>query len=106
MKLRFNGNSIRLRLSQTDVQHILEGNDVVESVHFGGVNTVFNYAFKIPENGDEIQTTYHDNEIAVWVPKTMAIEWAAGNEVGLYHDLAAGNSTLSITIEKDFQCLH
>ena len=107
MKLRFNGNTIRLRLSRSDVQSIKEGKDLAEKVIFGNGQPDFQYALKLSHQSPNIEATCHASEIAVIVPKLMALDWAESDKVGLYRiPPAKQEETLSITIEKDFQCLH
>ena len=107
MKLRFNGNTIRLRLSRSDVQSVKEGKDVIEKVIFGNGQPDFQYVLKLSHQSTNIEATCQTNEIAVIVPKHVALDWAESSKVGLYRDPSAKQeATLSITIEKDFQCLH
>lgn len=107
MKLRFNGNTMRLRLSKTDVQSVKEGKDLVEKVIFGNGQPDFHYALKLSPQSTNIEATGQANEIAVIVPKHIALDWAESDKVGLYHHPSEQQKeALSITIEKDFQCLH
>lgn len=107
MKLRFNGNTLRLRLSRSDIQQVIEGNELLEKVTFGNGQPDFHYAFKLSDHLANIQATCQAHEIAVLVPRDMALEWAASDDIGLYHKpTSEQETTLSISVEKDFQCLH
>lgn len=107
MKLRFNGNTIRLRLSRSDVQQVEKGNEIIERVTFGQGQPNFSYVFKTSNQSTQIEARCLPHEITLIVPESMAIDWAASDKVGLYQDSQSGQgTTLSISIEKDFQCLH
>ncbi len=107
MKIRINGNSIRLRLSKSDIDQVLNHQDIIASVGFekeGKVN--FYYALKLSNENTEINARFNDNQITVTIPSTIALAWANNNQVGLYHQQTITDGTLAIIIEKDFQCLH
>ncbi len=107
MKLRFNGNSIRLRLSKSDIDNIINQEDIVESVSFDKTgNYVFNYVLKLSSSEPSINAYLSPNQITVSIPAEEGLQWAKGNKVGLYHQLPLANGELSVIIEKDYQCLH
>lgn len=106
MKIRILGNSIRLRLSQTEVKEILETGRVQQTIRFGtSARQQLHYALQkadIPI----INATYNDDEICVQIPRKMADDWASSNEVSLEtHVPIDEEETLRILVEKDFQCI-
>jgi len=98
MKLRILGNSIRLRLSQSEVDEIQNGNSVQEHVQFG--TNVFVYELK-PTSSSELNARFENNTIVVEIPFVLGNEWAAGNEVSLNGQAGP----VKLLIEKDFKCL-
>jgi hypothetical protein len=102
MKLRIRGNSIRLRLTRSEVDRFSETGRVEESVDFGADRQKFVYALAIDDRLDSIGAEYHDNVLSVLVPENIAREWAGTDLVGIGTDESAG---LSVLIEKDFACL-
>ncbi|MDN5213973.1 hypothetical protein QQ020_17995 [Fulvivirgaceae bacterium BMA12] len=107
MKLRFNKNTIRLRVSQSDLQKLMAENELVEKVHFGGDQANFYYKLKISGEVTAMLATCQQGEITVTIPQELAGDWATSGQTGLYHEQStASEATLSISVEKDFQCLH
>jgi hypothetical protein len=98
MKLRIRGNSIRLRLSQTEVDDLASKGRVEEATVFpGGERFVYSLACV---DGEEIGARFAGGSMEVTVPRARVRAWAASDEVGIESDGA-----LRILIEKDFQCL-
>lgn len=106
MKIRIKGNSIRLRLSQSEVELFDREGIVKEETNFGNENPVFLYALVKNENSKNITAVFHLNEIRVIVPQILGNNWAKTDLVGINADMPIQNNQfLSILIEKDFQCL-
>jgi len=107
MKLRINNNSIRLRLSQTEVGHILEGLTVTENLYLGNKAMGFGYSMIPDKKAKQIEAIYADNHLKVIVPVSLSGPWASSEEVTLRHVQDEGSEYENlILIEKDFQCLH
>lgn len=106
MKIRMLENSIRLRLTQTEVQHFLDKGVVQKVVKFGaGVSTHLHYALQ-KAAVSEILSTYTSNGIQVLVPHTIAEEWATTKLVSISAEMQISEEeVLKILIEKDFKCL-
>jgi len=106
MKIRILGNSVRLRLSQTEVERILETGRVTQTVKFG-VETSQQLHYTL-EKADisSMQAVFNTNEICVQIPLVMADNWALSNEVSLEsHMSIEGEEQLRILVEKDFKCI-
>lgn len=99
MKLRIYGNSIRLRLSQTDVQQFSAARWVESTVEFGSDRLIY----RIVADRDAITPAaeLRTNMIIVRLPEITALQWAISDEVGI-----EGGDRPRILIEKDFACLH
>jgi hypothetical protein len=98
MKIRIKGNSLRYRLTKTDVSQFMEKGYFEEITHFG--ETVFTYAL-MRSNGEKLAADFRDNKITLFIPGTMADEWAGTDRVG-FEDC---NAPLYLLVEKDFKCL-
>ena len=105
MKLRLKGNAIRLRLSQTDVETLVEKGFVQEEIKFSK-NLALSYRLELHEDILKPGVIYAGNSIVVFIPQHFTNLWPFNN--------IAGTSTLHITedgteifllIEKDFKCL-
>jgi hypothetical protein len=100
MKLRMHDNSLRLRLSQSDVTRLHDTGKVEEVVVFEPGKQLV-YAI---ETGvlDEATATFDDAKIRVTLPTRAAKQWMESDQTGI----EASTGTLRLVIEKDFECLH
>jgi hypothetical protein len=99
MKLRIRGNSLRLRLTQTEVAALRDTGFVEETVHFSAMSRLV-YAIE-RSGGGVMNARFDDGRILVQVPESIALEWCNGEGVGI--DATCGE--LKVLIEKDWQCL-
>lgn len=100
MKIRIQGDRVRLRLSQTEVDLVGNGEVVSEKTHFGA--TSLTYALQMSDKISSLTATFNNTQIQVLVPAAKAREWAGSDLVGLE---SKEHSIPHILIEKDFQCL-
>ena len=105
MKMRVRGNSIRLRLTQSEVVEFSETGSVEDAIEFGGGNKLI-YALCSKPEAETVKAEYEDNRIVITVPQTQARRWVDSNDVGIKieQDIGGGN-VLRLLIEKDFACL-
>jgi hypothetical protein len=106
MKLRIHGNSLRLRLSQSEVAQFSKTGFVEDSTQFApGIK--FTYTMESSSSLPAPQASYQDHWLRVQVPAAAANEWFSTDRIAISCDqpIEAGKA-LSILIEKDFQCLH
>ena len=105
MKLRIKGNSIRLRLTRSEVELLGSEGTIFESVHFGTGSAPFVYELRTTDD-NKVSATFMDRGIVVSLPASAADQWINSEEVGIEAlqpiDAASG---LRILIEKDFACL-
>ena len=107
MKLRIQGNSLRLRLTRPEVERISRQEAVRETMHIGGDNPAFTYTLTTHAEATPLAVTYRGHGISVSLPAAMAQQWAITNQVGIKERLPLENGqSLHVLIEKDFQCLH
>ena len=99
MKLRIRGNSLRLRLTQSEVAALRDQGSVEETVHFSPTSKLV-YAIE-RSGGGEIGARFEDGRILVQVPESIALEWCNTDRVGF--DGVAGE--VKVLVEKDWQCL-
>jgi hypothetical protein len=105
MKLRLRHNSIRLRLTQSEVREFAENGSVEDGLEFGA-NTKFRYRLERSPEADSITANFKDGRITITVPENEGMSWAGSDQVGLRSLPGSdGVGILSILIEKDFACL-
>ena len=106
MKLRMRANTLRLRLTKSEVDRLGEGHTVREVTHFPD-GTSFAYALAVGGRSISASQIFTDAgaEISITVPVAGAAEWAGSQEVGFSGDDAVAVGPLEILIEKDFSCI-
>lgn len=108
MKLRVKGNSIRLRLTQGEVDRFREKGVVREITAFdlSGTRQLI-YVVESCDSCQSPEASINNNIITVKVPVETAREWTETDLVGFDNGLdPEEEDSLYILVEKDFQCLH
>ena len=107
MKLRIQGNSLRLRLLRSEVHRLMNGGRVEDTVRFAANDQAkLTYAIECAVGADRLTVRFHPGEVTVVLPPSLMQEWARGEQVGIYDSIAVGADTpLKVAIEKDFVCL-
>jgi hypothetical protein len=104
VKLRIKGDSLRLRLSQGEMQALAESGEVADHISFpGGVALI--YRLRMDRNITSISASYSSDLIDIRVPRELSERWCGSDLVTLSasQPLAAGE--LRIVLEKDWACL-
>ena len=103
MKLRIKGNSIRLRLTRTEVARLCSGERLEEQTLFPA--GAFKYRLQL--TGDPaISAKFENGNMSVFLPREMSAGWAENNTVGFSGNMKlTGADSLFILVEKDFICL-
>ncbi len=109
MKIRIKGNSVRLRLTKTEVETFGKTGEFNEETHLLG--GVFKYQLKSSKIHDTLAAAWENDGIVFFMPEKLAQEWVNSNDVGHQHILALPETNekpaqeLFLLIEKDFVCL-
>ena len=104
MKLRIKGNSLRLRLTRSEVEKFCSSGYLEERISFGTGELL--YSLKSSENVQEISAGFSGSMISVIIPLTLINGWQSNEIVGFDSYMTiSGKEKLYILIEKDFQCL-
>lgn len=102
MKLRIQGNSIRFRLTQTEVNNFGQDDACMSKVEFPGGSTLI---YRLT-TASELSSNFRNNVITIALPETETESWIKSDQVGISGDLTLENEDkLSILVEKDFKCL-
>ncbi len=106
MKMRIKGNSMRLRITPSEMVRLLDRGRVEESIRFGpGPDACLTYAVEHAPLAGAMAVRYVPGEVTILVSSDAMRLWAAGPEVGLYGQAAIDSDTLELAVEKDFACL-
>ncbi len=102
MKLRIQGNLLRLRLTQKEVALLRDHRPVESAIQFPS-RRALSYSLASSPNAAEVTAEYENDSVRIVVPREVAIAWAESSEVTI---AGPTDSSIQILIEKDFQCLH
>ena len=102
MKLRIEGNALRLRLTQKEVACLHDRGFVECTIRFGQGRALSYSVARLPDAA-EVSVNYDGDSIRVVLPYSVATTWAESSQVSIE---GPRNSGLRIVVEKDFQCLH
>jgi hypothetical protein len=103
MKIRIKGNTIRFRLTKTEVDTLCKEGYIEEITDFG--DRTFSYAVQrsaIPT----MEATFSENKLTLAISEDKVANWETNQQVGFEHAMPVGdNKTLELLLEKDFACL-
>jgi hypothetical protein len=98
MKIRIKGNSLRYRLSKSDVDKFLATGYIEETTDFG----MHTLTYALQKNRlNNLSALFEKNKITLFMPEFMAIQWAKTESVGFEYQY----NSLFLLVEKDFKCL-
>jgi len=105
MKLRIKGNSIRFRLTQSEVKIVEQTGLVKDQIKFSN-SISLEYEIKAATGLGYVVATYSENKITLKVNESLIRDWAHSDQVTISSSLdLSSNENLTILIEKDFKCL-
>ena len=106
MKLRIQGNSLRLRMTPSEIARLMETGRVEETIHLGLEESArLTYALQCEEQWASMGVRHRPGEIAVVVKFDDARRWASTQDVGMYGEVDTSSGALALAVEKDFACL-
>jgi len=106
MKLRIKGNSIRLRVSRSELAMLAETGRVEDAIQFApGDEHRLAYSLQASPEVKKFSVRHTPREITVMIPAAEAEAWWDTDRVGLEGEQrVGGDQTLAILVEKDFAC--
>ena len=107
MKLRIRDNSLRLRLTRSEIERIGKGEAIISAIQLGSTHDqCLMYRLESCPDHDAVEVSFLHNVIRIVVPQKEALAWSLGTDVGIYCDhITSRGELLKILIEKDFFCL-
>ncbi len=103
MKLRIRGNSLRLRLTRTEIARLASDGFVADRVQLGAhPDCVLSYQLVLSNAVNKVIVTFQVAHLDVLLPTAEGRDWARTDKVGIYSEESWG---LKLAIEKDFKCL-
>jgi len=103
MKIRIRDNSLRIRLSRSEVELFNQEGYLQAQTDFG--SNRFYYAVNRTDD-ESMSAEFIDKRITLFVPQHLLQNWATTNLVGLEYNFPLDNgSHLYLLLEKDFKCI-
>jgi hypothetical protein len=103
MKIRIKGNSLRIRLSKSEVNLLATAGYIEERTDF--VNKTLFYAVE-STTGDTMTADFNGEKVIMYIPENLLKEWAFSDQVSLEHQMDINkNHALQMLLEKDFKCI-
>ena len=104
MKIRIKGNSLRIRLSRSEVDKLAVKGYLEEQTSFGE-NTLV-YALQSRPGGDQLSADFIEGKITMYVQEALAKDWPESAIVGFDASMRLGDTgSLYLLLEKDFVCM-
>ena len=104
MKLRIQGNSLRLRLKQGEISTLGSAGKVEDRITFGP-DAALVYSIEAADV-PSVAVDFRDGIFRVSVPRAEVTAWTETDRVGLETEFHHPDGTTLLLLEKDFQCLH
>lgn len=98
MKIRIKGNSVRFRLTKSDIAALGNGSAIKEQTEF--LTKTFGYQIR-PSTSDAISADFDGDNLVLQMPKVMINELVNTDKVGF----SGISGAVNLLIEKDFTCL-
>jgi hypothetical protein len=98
MKIRIKGNSLRYRLTRSEVERFAQDGYLEDTTDFGAARLTYSLQKMI---SGSLCAGFENNNITLYMPGWMLDEWTTTERVGFNNN----EDGLSLLIEKDFMCL-
>ncbi|MDB5261124.1 MAG: hypothetical protein JWQ14_405 [Adhaeribacter sp.] len=108
MKLRIQGNSLRMRVSEAEIMQFSQTGQVEEAIAFGPTEEqIFSYVLLNAPEYEELQVSFTPNKVTVHIPAKTATDWVSSDLNGIEGFINNGTQKgLKILIQKDLDCFH
>jgi hypothetical protein len=105
MKLRINGNSIRLRLGRSEVARLAATGAIEGRAPL--LPMALEYSLRLDSELSDFDVTFDRCMLKIAVPEGFGRQWALGKEVAMEGGVSGTDGIrIHVLVEKDFQCLH
>ncbi len=107
MKLRITSNSLRFRITRSDLANLISFRRIEETLYLAADEQGrFTYALEHEPRLTRAELRYQPRHIVIVLPTSDTRAWAENDQVGIYArvDLPARRG-VDLIVEKDFACL-
>jgi hypothetical protein len=99
MKIRIKSNSLRYRLTRSDIASLAQVGYLEDKVKFPEQTLM--YALKIIDGDAQLSSSFKNDTITLFMPKSMISELIDTDRIGFENN----DGQLHLLVEKDFTCL-
>lgn len=104
MKVRIKGNSMRFRLTKTEVDIFCKEGEYIETTQFN--TKKLSYALKVKTGIKSLEADFTGDLITIYMPEKIQTTWATDAIIGHSNEVDWNDkNALSLLVEKDFTCL-
>jgi hypothetical protein len=104
MKIRIKGNTLRFRLTRSEVTTVARNGYLCEKTEFNG--STFYYAVKTLDDAKNLTADFNLDTITLYISTPEAQRWESTEQVGFEYNMKLENgSHLFLLLEKDFVCM-
>jgi hypothetical protein len=104
MKIRIKGNSIRIRLSKSEVEQLSQSGYIEDRTDFGASS--FRYTLKSKEGITNLEAAFSLGKITMYVPTALTKDWPTNDTISYDNNMSLPNGKqLYLLLEKDFKCI-
>ncbi|MBK8502519.1 MAG: hypothetical protein IPL46_10055 [Saprospiraceae bacterium] len=104
MKLRLKDNTMRIRLSMTEVDALIKTGQISATTVFPGSNALTTEI--VLEEVDSVEVSLKNSKITISIPSHLLSRWNIDSQVGHQWQIAIGKDHfMDLYLEKDFRCL-
>ena len=107
MKLRLRDDTLRLRLTRSEIGQLIDEGSVFGETRFGpNTHEVLRFGLRAIRETSGLTVTYVVSTIEVGLPADRIQEWQKTDRVGFEETVDIGDGqVLKVLVEKDFKCL-
>jgi hypothetical protein len=103
MKLRIRGNSLRIRLTKSEVDKLSQEGYLEETTAFA--TGTLTYALQAKTGIAGLDADFAGGKITMYVPAEIPAVWVSNEVVGYDNTVNTPNGGLYLLLEKDFVCI-
>ncbi|WP_077398920.1 DUF7009 family protein [Cellulophaga omnivescoria] len=104
MKIRIRENSVRYRLTKSEVEAFCKRGYFIQQTEFN--TSLFCYEIRTKDGIRNLETDFKNNTISIYVPNSYTTDWHTNSIVGFSNTYTTKQGKeLSILVEKDFVCM-
>jgi hypothetical protein len=107
MKVRIKDNSLRFRVTQSELASLMAGGRLEQTIYFSPAeDSRLTYALEQQSSSSSTTLRYQPHEVAIVLSTAELKAWGESIQVGIYAAADLGsNGVLDLVVEKDFACL-